>query len=74
MTIKEWLLKEVVIIKFPLEHLYKNTVKENRLNFGEVDVAPVKNDKINTVEKWQQLTAGLNPNHMHIFKPWKKEV
>ena len=26
------------------------------------------------MEKWQKLTAGLNPNHMHIFKPWKKDV
>ena len=33
-----------------------------------------KNDKVNKVEKWQKLTAGLNPNHMHIFKPWKKDV
>ena len=23
-------------------------------------------------EKWQKLTTGLN--HMHIFKPWKKNV
>ena len=28
----------------------------------------------NKVEKWQKLTAGLNPNHMHIFKPWNKDV
>ena len=26
------------------------------------------------MEKWQKLTAGLNPNHMHIFKPWTKDV
>ena len=45
-----------------------------RSNFGEVDVAPAKNDKVNKVEKLQKLTAGLNPNHMHIFKPWKKDV
>ena len=45
-----------------------------RSNFGEVDVAPAKNWKVNKVEKWQKLTAGLNPNHMHIFKPWKKDV
>ena len=31
----------------------------------------LKNDK---VEKWQKLTAGLNINHMHIFKPSKKDV
>ena len=46
-----------------------------RSNFGEVDVAPAKNYKVykvNKVEKWQKLTAGLNPKHMHIFKPWKK--
>ena len=43
-----------------------------RSNFGEVDVAPAKNDKVNKLEKWQKLTAGLNPNQMHIFKPWKK--
>ena len=43
-----------------------------RSNFGEVDVTPAKNDKVNKVEKLQKLTAGLNPNHMHIFKPWKK--
>ena len=45
---------------------------KNRSNFGEVDFAPAKTDKVNKVEKWQKLTAGLNPNHMHIFKPWKK--
>ena len=43
-----------------------------RSNFSEVDVAPAKNDKVNKVEKLQKLIAGLNPNHMHIFKPWKK--
>ena len=42
--------------------------KKNRLNFSEVDVAPAKTDEVNKVEKWQKLTAGLNPNHMHIFK------
>ena len=41
-------------------------------NFDEVDVAPAKNDKVNKKEKSQKLTAGLNANHMHIFKPWKK--
>ena len=30
--------------------------------------------KVNTEEKCQKLTAGLNPNHMHIFKPRKKDV
>ena len=45
-----------------------------RSNFGEVDVASAKNDKVNKVEKLQKLTAGLNPNHMHIFKPWKKKM
>ena len=47
-------------------------IHQYRSNFGEVDVAPAKNDKVNKLEKWQKLTAGLNPNHMHIFKPWKK--
>ena len=51
----------------------KNNYKY-RSNFGEVDVAPAKNDKVKKVEKWQKLTAGLNPNHMHIFRPWKKDV
>ena len=46
--------------------------QQYRSNFGEVDVASAKNYKVNKVEKWQKLTAGLNPNHMHIFKPWKK--
>ena len=45
---------------------------KNRSNFGKADVAPAKTDKVNKVEKRQKLTAGLNPNHMHIFKPWKK--
>ena len=31
-------------------------------------------EKVNKVEKWQKLTAELNPNHMHIFKPWKKDA
>ena len=52
--------------------LLRMYIRQNRSNFGEVDVAPAKNDKANKVEKWQKLTAGLNPNHMHIFKPWKK--
>ena len=51
-----------------------NAIAKYRSNFGEVDVAPAKNDKINKVEKWQKLIAGLNLNHMHIFKPWKKDV
>ena len=46
--------------------------RKYRSNFGEVDVAPAKNDKVNKVEKWQKLTAELNPNHKHIFEPWKK--
>ena len=33
-----------------------------------------KMTQVNKMEKWQKLTAGLNPNHMHIFKPWKKDV
>ena len=28
--------------------------------------------KMTKLTKWQKLTAGLNPNHMHIFKPWTK--
>ena len=51
---------------------HSNKQTKYRSNFGEVDVAPAKNDKVNEVEKLQKLTAGLNPNHMHIFKPWKK--
>ena len=58
------------------ENSTKNMTDKNeatkRSNFGEVDVAPMKNDKVNELEKWQKLTAGLNPNHMHIFKAWKK--
>ena len=50
----------------------QNLYIKYRSNFGEVDVAPAKNYKVNKVEKWQKITAGLNPNHMHIFKPWKK--
>ena len=46
--------------------------QQYRSNFGEVDVAPAKKDKVNNVEKWQKLTAEINPNHMRIFKPWKK--
>ena len=26
------------------------------------------------MEKGQKLPAGLNPNHMQIIKPWKKDV
>ena len=29
----------------------KNSDEKNRSNFGEVDVAPAKNDKVNKVEK-----------------------
>ena len=53
------------------QNFIKSPLK-NRSNFGEVDVAPAKTDKVNKVEKRQKLTAGLNPNHKHIFKPWKK--
>ena len=48
--------------------------KIDRTSVTEVDVAHAKNDKVNKVEKWQKLTARLNPNHMHIFKPWKKKM
>ena len=34
----------------------------------------VKNYKVNKVEKWQKLVAGLNPKHTHIFKLRKKDV
>ena len=54
-------------------HILRLPPYKNRSSFGEVDVAPAKNDKVNKVEKWQKLTAGLNPNQMHIFKPWKKK-
>ena len=54
-------------------HITQGTYKNYKWNFGEVDVAPAKNDKVNKVEKWQKLTAGLNSNHMHIFKPRKKK-
>ena len=50
---------------------------KNRSNFGEVDVAPAKTWKMTKLTKWKsdkKITAGLNPNHMHIFKPWKKDV
>ena len=47
-------------------------MEQNRSNFDEVDVASAKTDKVHKVEKSQELSAGLNQNHMHIFKPWKK--
>ena len=25
-------------------------------------------------KKWQKLILGLYPNHMHIFRPWRKHV
>ena len=25
-------------------------------------------------KKWQKLRQGLYPNHMHIFRPWRKHV
>ena len=25
-------------------------------------------------KKWQKLMQGLYPNHMHIFRPWRKHV
>ena len=25
-------------------------------------------------KKWQKLMQGLHPNHMHIFRPWRKHV
>ena len=34
----------------------------------------LKNDKVNRSGNETKLTARLNPNHMHIFKPWKKDV
>ena len=48
--------------------------QQYRSNFGEADITPAKNWKLRklTKWKWQKLTAGLNPNHMHIFKSWKK--
>ena len=57
--------------------LYQFLIIAYLFTFGKNDVAPaakLKNDRVNKVEKWQKLTAGLNPNHVHIFKPWKKNV
>ena len=25
-------------------------------------------------KKWQKLIQGLHPNHMHLFRPWRKHV
>ena len=63
-----------LVIYFPVSDFsdLDSDNNKNRSNFGEVDVGPAKTDEVNKVEKWQKLTAGLNPNHMHIFKPWKK--
>ena len=46
------------------------------IQIKQANVTPAKNWKLRIikVEKWQKLTAGLNPNHMHIFKLWKKDV
>ena len=63
----------LVLLNFGLVLWYKY-----RSNFSDWSwcrtCEKLKNDKVNKVEKWQKLTAGLNPNHMHIFKPWKKDV
>ena len=33
-----------------------------------------KMTKFTKWKKWQKLTQGLYPNHMHIFRPWKKRA
>ena len=33
-----------------------------------------KTDKVSKVGNWEKLTAELNPYHMRIFEPWKKDV
>ena len=30
--------------------------------------------KMTKWKKWQKLMQGLYPNHMHIFRPWRKHV
>ena len=49
------------------------TLMPTPTGFAPKTICP-PHDKVNKVEKWQKLTTGLNPNHMHIFKPWKKDV
>ena len=33
-----------------------------------------KMTKFTKFKKWQKLRQGLYPNHMHIFRPWRKHV
>ena len=33
-----------------------------------------ENDKVRKVEKVTKIDEGLHPNHMHIFRPWRKHV
>ena len=33
-----------------------------------------KMTKFTKWKKWQKLIQGLYPNHMHIFRPWRKHV
>ena len=33
-----------------------------------------KMTKFNLWQKWQEIIWGLNPNHMHIFRPWQKHL
>ena len=44
-----------------------------RSNFGEVDVAPEKNDKVNKVEKWQKINCRIKSKpHAHLQTMDKK--
>ena len=62
-----WIFCNFMVSLIMVKYSVSDTLKYRS---NEVDVALVKN--VNKVEKWQKLTAGLNPNHMHIFKLWTK--
>ena len=47
------------------------TIMKYRSNFGDDDVAPAKNDKVNTVEKWQKCRIKSKP-HAHFQTMDKK--
>ena len=52
---------EVVLTRYPLSIHFHRIWGQEMTKFAKW-------------KKWQKLVQGLYPNHMHIFRPWRKHV
>ena len=60
-----------VTVQITMTNMYGNTDRTSVKLMTHL--RKFEHNKVNKLEKWQKLTAGLNPNHKHIYKPWKKK-